>query len=524
MLNLLSRVKNYKIFFSFIYAISFYRAVLYTHSESQYLSKALRALNFGNLSNDWYSNTADAWPLYTFLIKITYLYGSELMLYFYQFTLAALFAYWMVSIYFYLAKRNYVLLTDNIFPIFLLVFFSPLIGFIGINNLLLITIVHLVGFDIQWHIVAGIGNFFLVHEVLYPQVFGVLIIGSIYSFLKNRFFSCIVLLALGVSFHPTYLFIGAFLTISYMAFIAFYERNLLKSFLVGFFTLILILPILTYTYINFQTGDPIISSAANKILINRILQHADPEIWIFSISIILKHLILVLSIFLLYVSNNFKFMIILMIIFLGTLTFTVIQILMQSDFIALLFPWRSYAIIFPISLVVIFLSITELNLVKFIFNKLNSLKSFKFLIFILFIYFFTNGIYNQFYVFKTYKKNDSSSVTKFLKNNNHEKNIYLSKPNEHLAQIMKPYTKSAVFIEDNAIPFRDYEIIEWKKRMDIANEIYSIKTVKKCNKIQSIKDNNLITHVISKQDNSFNRCKNLEPIYEDDFYHVYKVK
>ena len=87
---------------------------------------------------------------------------------------------------------------------------------------------------------------------------------------------------LAATIHPTYLLSAAALVLSFMVVTYQEDRSLRKALLLGVFAFILVLPILTFSYINFAGIPAETSSRAQDILVNfRIPHHAKFE-WIYS--------------------------------------------------------------------------------------------------------------------------------------------------------------------------------------------------------------------------------------------------
>jgi len=121
----------------------------------------------------------------------------------------------------------------------------------------------------------------MVGRAFQPSVFGVFLIFSIYLFLRNRIYWSVFFLAFSSTLHTAYLFSSGILTLSYMIIIYKEERKLLKPFLIGLFSLILILPVTIHYLIALKATSPELSIKAMDILVNiRIPHHADPKIWL----------------------------------------------------------------------------------------------------------------------------------------------------------------------------------------------------------------------------------------------------
>jgi hypothetical protein len=81
-------------------------------------------------------------------------------------------------------------------------------------------------------------------------------------------------------------------------------------------------------------------------------------------------------------------------------------------------------------------------------------------------------------------------------------------------------TGSPVYVEFKSIPYRDLDVLEWYRRINIADRIYKEGD---CVLLASLAAEEKVTHVVWEKDSTAPLCPGLVPIYEDAAFRVYKI-
>ncbi len=129
------------------------------------------------------------------------------------------------------------------------------------------------------------------------------------------------------------------------------EKSTVGTLKIGFTALILVSPILAYTFLTFGDESRASLAEAQSILVDfRIPHHIIENAWgqgewfYFRVALLIGGL---------YVVRKKKLFAILSVLFGGGFLLTVAKLVVDSNFIALLFPWRVSTLLVPLSIALI---------------------------------------------------------------------------------------------------------------------------------------------------------------------------
>ena len=146
--------------------------------------------------------------------------------------------------------------------------------------------------------------------------------------------------------------------------------------------------------------------------------------------------------------------------------------IISSSILSLMYPWRISIVLVPISFCIVLVTLFEFVTSKSIYiQKILGQKKYVNIIFFgLFLIFFLGGIkINENY---WHIKNDNG-LTKFLKEKKmYETPILIPIKMEHI----RLNAQVPIFIDWKSAPKTGAEIIEWKRRIDLANKFYNSQT------------------------------------------------
>ena len=402
--------------------------------NAAHLIHSIKYFDTNKLENDWIANQAHHLPVFVkfnyFLIK----FFSSKIIYFMHGVLLALCALYLF------------LISKNLFPK------------LETRNL---TIIWFAFFIILFHensFFSGVAGQSVIDIGYQPASFGILFFIGIYYFLMKKYFLCILLICLGASFHPTYVLHSGFLVLGILSYLI-----LSKNYKTFFKTLIiysiLILPITLFIIINFLTIDKNLIALGQEILLDRIPHHADIRYWLSYKDLFF----FVTYIYALYIVRNKNFFIFFLIFGTCPILVSLIQYFLNINSIALAFPWRSSVFITPISSVIILSSWIEK--IKLDIHKL-KIMSFSLLLFTSTFFFIKshfikdlNGKFTKKIMLSKEIKNNFDSIERILIPTN--------------LDYIRMYTGLPIFINWKHHAFRFDQLIEWRQRMDLANEFYS---------------------------------------------------
>lgn len=81
-------------------------------------------------------------------------------------------------------------------------------------------------------------------------------------------------------------------------------------------------------------------------------------------------------------------------------------------------------------------------------------------------------------------------------------------------------TGAPAFVDFKAIPYQDQDVLEWYRRIKKAEKVY-FKT--NCDRIQEFLSTEIVTHIITKQEEMDDSCPNLKKIYETPGFSLFQV-
>jgi len=81
-------------------------------------------------------------------------------------------------------------------------------------------------------------------------------------------------------------------------------------------------------------------------------------------------------------------------------------------------------------------------------------------------------------------------------------------------------TGAPVFIDFKSIPYLDLEVIEWFRRVQLADRFYKSGA---CDVLETIIREGQISHVVVERARVDITCQGLTPVYHDQVYSIYKI-
>jgi hypothetical protein len=208
---------------------------------------------------------------------------------------------------------------------------------------------HGLGLDYPWYFQGGVASQYLLGAMFQPSVFGVLLMAGISFFLRDRLVLASLCIAAAAMMHNTYLLPGAMLTGGIVVQLA-WEKRYRAGLLMGSMTLALVLPTVVYSLTTFGPTTPEQFARSQDILVHdRIPHHCIVARWL-DVPATLQILWVLAALALLWKTRLFAVLAVCAV--LSTLL-TVVQVAMDSDLLALLFPWRISTVLVPLATTVI---------------------------------------------------------------------------------------------------------------------------------------------------------------------------
>lgn len=361
----------------------------------------------------------------------------------------------------------------------------------------------------------GVARQYLLGTYFQPSSFGILILLSIYLFLKKRNFQASVMLAFASTFHPTYLLVSLFIFAGYL-FVLFREDKT-KAFKIAVFQLVSVLPVTIYSFITFSSTSPEITAQAKDILVNfRIPHHAKFDCW-FGLPDVYRITITLISLIIIRKTRLFP---VIAIAFGLSATLTFAQVISGSNGLALLFPWRVSVVLVPISASIIIAS--AIQIISARFKKIGNKKIILPIQIILFLLIFGLTIPRIKHFSNLFSENHNKheKIYSWIKNNSESSNLYLI-PKEQSDFRIK--TETPILADRKSHPYKDVEVIEWHKRLQISDRYFNSDT-DSCNTLKSIIEKYGVTHIYSNNKSKTTVCPQMQKIFSDSNHAVYRIK
>jgi len=479
---------------------------LFTSNQNQYFLHGMAETGIGSLDKDWLANTKEPTPLFTALVKWTFL-GLKNPVWFY--------IYFTVLMGIYLCSLLGIL--DEVFHIredktrfaltvtLILIIHSAALRFI-LGNL----------FGANWTFLfdGGVAGQRLLGTVLQPSAFGVLLVTSLFCFMKDRPFWAVAFAAASACIHPTYLLSAALLIIGYMLAILLEEKNVKKALLVGLIALVLVAPILFYIYSNFWSTENALE--ARQILVNiRIPHHTLTGYWL-DLTVLVKLSVVVLALVL--VRKQIRIAIPLAVTFMGVIVFSMYQIITQNLFLALIFPWRPSTLLVPVSSSILAAVFSGL-VVKWIKKDHERFQPIlRFLCLVILAVLSLAGIWGMSKDFKEKQNAQEIGLYQWVIENSSSNDRFLIPVN---LETFRTGTLQPVYIDYFAIPYSDSDVIEWYHRVLSANKFYDTSS---CAELVYLRDDEKFTYVVMEKEKVQPVCSRLTLVYEDDYFSVYRMR
>ena len=537
------------ILWSLVFGIAYTQAPLYYSNQNQYFLHGLADAGLGFLQDDWLANSADPTPVFSFLVYGTFRFLSEPLFYVYYILILGIYFHALLGLYPIVTGSKPDALTR-------LVFITLLVAIHA--GLLRLASARLLGVDYPWYFQSGLAGQYVLGFGLQPSVFGVLLLASIHAFVhgcpwRATFWAC-----LGAIVHATYLPGAAFLILSYQ-YSLFRAGRVKEAILLGLWALVLVAPVVAYNLLSFAPTSVEEFRESQHILAHfRIPHHAEPARWFDTIAACQVGW-MVLAMVLVRKTKLFPVMVI---PFGLSLLLTLLQIWTGNDTLALLFPWRTSAVLVPlataINLAALVHPLTSAALRRqgdkrheirrFVLSRVSCLVSpclgaaLAVLV--------AGGIAIR--VFELGYPSDSAEIPMMDYVNTHKQpgQVYLlpvqvpklgsGKPGAYSTNFMpaprrsnstliaidlqrfRLLTGTPLFVDFKSIPYEDREVLEWHRRLFWTHKIYTDPSWTREDLLAELRRHR-ISHVVSSAAADGMRFGGLERIYEDGSYRIYKV-
>jgi hypothetical protein len=475
---------------------------LYTSNQNQYFLHGMAEAGLGSLDQDWLASTKEPTPVFTFLIKWTFLLlKSEILFYVYFAVLIGIYFLALLGILDEIYDLKGSKIKFLITALLLISFHSAAFRFLISNN---------IGVEWGYLLDGGFSGQKLLGFIYQPSVFGVLLIVSLYLFIVGKPYLAVFTAAITANIHPTYLLSAALLTGGYICASHLEDKKSKKPIWIGLTALITVTPIMVYVFRNFWGG--IETAEAYRILTDiRIPHHAVIREWFGLVSII-KILIIIVG--LAVIKKQQKLFIPLVVVSSLSFVLSIIQYIFDSDFLALIFPWRPSVLLVPVCSAVIYGAIAaRMGDIKWILEKKKAVSV---LCSILFASLAAAGIIRLGILIDKKMTTPEAGLFAWIRETSTDSDKYLIPIGMESFRIA---TLRPAYIDYFSIPYGVEDVITWYHRVLAANKFYD----GECGELMYMQNDDRITYVINKKENLQPDCENYSLVYEDDLYLAYQI-
>jgi hypothetical protein len=492
---------------SLVFGVIYAQSPLFTSNQNAYFLHGLADAGVGYLKNDWLATRQESMPVFTWLVYITYtVFHSKVPFYLYYGLLMGVYLFSMFGImdlFFDLRRTKTRTLA---FLVIFLAAHSAAIRFL---------LSRLVSADSTFILEGGVAGQRILGQVFQPSTFGVLLVLSIYLFLLNHRFWALLPMAVAVYFHPVYLLGAALITIGYMWIVFCTEHNLKRALLLGFTALLLVSPALFYTISLFSDPNRKVAEGALLILVNfRNPQHALVSAWL-NWTVAIQAFVLVIG---LIIVRKTKLFTILVIISLGVLILTIIQVVTANLWMALIFPWRVSVVLVPMgTTIVIAYCVTKImDRIKETSQAARWVNLVNMLILV--------GLISigalRFQIESARQRADPARpMMNFVAKNKSPGDLYMV-PSK--MEDFRLVTGAPILVDFKSAPDRDADVLEWYDRLLRISWFYNGAN-EPCKMLNDIALRYGVTHAVVELRYSSKVCRRLPVVYKDGIYLIYAL-
>jgi hypothetical protein len=491
---------------SAVFALIYTQLPLYTSNQYQYYLHGLAHAGYGYLANDWLARTLDPTPLFSLLIETTFrAFRSEIPTYFYYGLLMGIYGISLWGIADWLFPMRSSKAHTLAFTTAFLLLHSTVFRFV---------LSRLWDGESAYLFEGGVAYQRVLGQFFQPSTFGVFLLLSIFLFLRRRRGMSIFSLAIAIYFHATYLVAGALITLGYLVSIWQEERRWGAVLRFGAASLASVLPVVCYALLVFGPTDAALYRQAQFLMVHyRLPQHANIVYWIrWTV-----YAQVALALGSLWVTRKTRLFPIVSVSALGIVLLTAAQVLSGSDSLALLFPWRLSVILIPLASTILLAAA-----VRWAFHRIPPVSP---------------GAQRGFAIacLFTISTLMAAGVIRFVLDSLAAPDpvdaslAYLTKHASDEVVFIPPRIESfrlttgmPAFTDLKSIPYRDTDVLEWYRRLQIANTFYEEGT-DRCSQSQEIYRQEGVGLFLLPQGGISASCPAWHMEYQDSDYSLIRI-
>ena len=511
-----------------LFGLAYTQSPLYEGNQNTKFLHGLAKAGTGYLQDDWLANTVDPLPVFSGLVDVTARINPNLFYleYFIMFGIYV-FSLWGILTHLFNAQKN---LTKQALFLGLIFLYHAQYILWWVNK----------GYGLDLSILQnGVALQYLLGLEFQTNVFGVLLLLSIYLFLRQRYIWSIVLVGVAAIFHPAYLFSSALLTSAYVLIL--FWKNLRTSeadkirslpiiwraarepVILGAIALILVLPVIIYNQTALAATSPETYEQAMHLLVyERIPHHSLPEVWLGTSAYIQIGIILVGIL----LARKSQLSVILLVLFIGAAIFTLVQIATGSLTLAAIAPWRVSVLLVPLSTAIILAAVVSLvvDLLRLDQLWLRPVTVIIVLVGIAALAYSGNKLQQTYGT--SFRDKRVTDMMDFVSKSKKPGELYMIPPKEPDLNNFRIYTGAPIFINWKSHPYKDTDVLEWYHRVQVSLDFYDAQfsdQVRACELLDEIVQQYGVTDVVVKRKDAELDCDFVHPTYVETKFTVFAV-
>jgi hypothetical protein len=513
-----------------LFALAHTQSPEYYSNQHQYYLHGFAQAGVGNLNEDWLANTQDPTPVYSSGVAAVYRLAGP-----YAFQVIY---FVILGVYFESVRR--IITAVPGMPVRGPSLFLFLTLFLAAHAAMLrVAAVRLTGVDYPWYLQAGVAAQYLLGPGLQPSVFGILLVTSLAAFVNGRAILAAGLAAAAAAIHSTYLLPAGLMVLSYLIVLC-RDGRIRAAAITGALALMIVLPVLVFNARTFLAGESSRMREAQRIFAHvRIPHHTEFHRWFDGMAAIQLG---VMAVGLVLVRRTRLFAPLAIPAIVCT-ALTAAQVLMDSDALALLFPWRFSAILMPISVAIIFGRLAPLVVGR------TASTAIKWVCVVVGTGLAVGGIIVMACGLGYYTNDSELPLLNYVREHKQSGDVYLlpakfaTIKKENPAGQSKTFappvrsgdagipvdlqrfrlsTGAPIYVDFKAPPYAPAEVLEWHTRMSNVERWYKDRDWDRTGAWREIKAAG-ITHVIATADKDL-KCRALTLVWSDETYRLYRIE
>jgi hypothetical protein len=535
-----------------VFGLAYTKTPLYEGNQNTKFLHGLAQASVGYLHEDWLANTADPLPVFSLLVNLTARVNQELF-YVYYFILFGIYCFslWGIASQVFGVDRSL-----NRTLLFLA-------GILAVHARWLILRLEVrQGLNIEF-LQNGLAGQYLLGLEFQNSSFGVLLLLSIYAFLKRKYIWAVASLVIACLFHSAYLFSAALIMLAYLLVIFFEELKLRRSdsstaeleevsspkkpltftallqavrrpFWLGLATLLLVAPLVWYNQAYLAGASAQSQAQALSILVHERIPHHTQPAQFLNRTAYLQIALMMVGALLTVRSRLFA-----VIAFLATggLIFSAVQIWTGSDSLAMLGPWRVSVLLVPLSTCLILAAVISAVAYLLSFPRDRAQKPplqlidhpLLLLVIAPMLFNFSSrairrGADIQSEYGASYRQNQLIEMMDFVRANLASGQIYMIEPREAEFDNFRLYTGAPIFINWKSHPYKDSDVLEWYQRVQEADSFYKAsEEAGKCAILKDIMSRYGVTHALVKKRDAGLNCGFNLAVFQSTRYTIFAL-